>query len=401
MTARPARIVSLAAGGDGVSEDGLYVPYAAPGDLLEVEAEGARGTIARIVAPSPDRAEPVCPHFGICGACQLQHMALPAVLAWKREQVARALAQAGLTPDIEATLDAHGDGRRRVTLAIKNGVAGYHLRGSHAVMPVESCPILAPGLARAIPFAQALAKALPDKWVSLALTATQSGIDADIKGPLHSNARLNRTLATLAREHGLARLTAEREPLALYRTPQIGMGPVATVVLPPGAFLQATAKGEDVLGGLVLDGVKRSRKVADLFCGVGPFAIRLAARAQVYAADSDADAVAALRKAVAVPGFKPVVAERRDLFRRPLVAQELEPFDAVVFDPAFDGAAAQAAELAGSRVPRIVAVSCNPASFARDAKILTDGGYAITRVTPVDQFRFSTHVEIVAQFERR
>ena len=215
MTARPARIVSLAAGGDGVSEDGLYVPYAAPGDLLEVEAEGARGTIARIVAASPDRADPVCPHFGVCGACQLQHMTLPAVLAWKREQVARALAQAGLTPDIEAALDAHGEGRRRVTLAIKNGVAGYHLRGSHAVMPVDACPILAPGLARAIPFAQALAGELPDKWVSLLLTATQSGIDADIKGPLHSNARLNRSLAALAREHGLARLTAEREPIAL------------------------------------------------------------------------------------------------------------------------------------------------------------------------------------------
>ena len=401
VTLARGRVASLGAGGDGVTEDGVYIPFTVPGDEIAFEADGSRGRLAEILTPSPDRVQPPCPHFGVCGACQLQHVSGDVYRDWKRDQVVRALAQAGLDTPVGALVDAHGEGRRRVTLAVKHGVAGYHRRASHEVMPVETCPILAPGLEGAIGFARALAAEIPDKWVSLLLTATLSGMDADIKGPLHGNARLNARLASLAQAHGLARLTAEREPVALYRSPQIGVGAVAMLTLPPGAFLQATAKGEEVLAGLVLDGVKRARKVADLFCGVGPFAIRLAARAQVYAADSDADAVAALRKAVAVPGFKPVHAERRDLFRRPLSPPELEAFDAVVFDPAFDGAAAQAAELARSRVPRIVAVSCNPVTFARDARLLVDGGYALTRVTPVDQFLYSSHVELVAQFERQ
>ena len=383
-----------------MTEDGIFVPFSAPGDVLEIDGEGKRGTIARVVEPSPDRVTPPCAHFGVCGACQTQHIAHDAYRVWKRSLVLRALEAAGITAEVAPLVDAHGEGRRRVTLALKNGVAGYHRRGSHEVMAATMCPILTPGLGGALAFAQALADEMPHKWLSLLVTATQSGMDADIKGPLHGNARLNARLAAIARDHGVARLTAEREPLALFRAPQIGMGAVAIATLPPGAFLQATAKGEEVLAGLVLDGVKRARKVADLFCGIGPFAVRLAVRAQVYAADSDADAIASLRKTAALPGLKPVTAERRDLFRRPLARIELEPFDAVVFDPAFDGAAAQSVELARSGVPRIVAVSCNPQTFARDAATLIAGGYALTRVTPVDQFLYSPHVELVATFQR-
>jgi 23S rRNA (uracil1939-C5)-methyltransferase len=383
-----------------VTEQGTFVSYAAPGDLVEIEAEGKRATLLKVVEASADRVVPPCIHFGTCGACQTQHIAHEAYRSWKHALVKRALEAAGIQAEVAPLVDAHGEGRRRVTLALKHGVAGYHRRGSHEVMPASMCPILSPGLSGALGFAQALATEMPEKWLSLLITATEAGMDADLKGPLHGNARLNARLASIAREHGVARLTAEREPLALFRPPRIGLGAVATAMLPPGAFLQATARGEEVLAGLVLDGVKRARRVADLFCGIGPFAVRLAARAQVYAADSDADAVASLRKTAAVPGLKPVNAERRDLFRRPLAAIELEPFDAVVFDPAFDGAAAQSAELARSQVPRIVAVSCNPQTFARDAAVLIGGGYALTRVTPVDQFLFSPHVELVATFER-
>lgn len=400
LTARRARVVALAPGGDGVTDDGVFVPFAAPGDVLDIVGEGRRARIEAIIEPSPDRVPPPCPHFGVCGACQVQHLSADAYRAWKRESVVRALQAAGIETDIAEIIDAHGAGRRRVTFALKHGVAGYHLRGSHEVMPVTVCPILAPSLDGAIAFAQALAAEMPEKWLSLLVTATQAGLDADIRGPLHRNARLTARLSVLAREHNLARLTAEREPVALYRTPQIGIGPVAMVVPPPGVFLQATARGEEVLANLALDGLKRSRKVADLFCGIGPFAIRIAARSQVYAADSDADAVAALRKGASVPGLKPVMAERRDLFRRPLVASELEPYDAVVVDPPFDGAAAQTAELARSSVPRIVYVSCNPVTFARDAAVLTGSGYRLTRVTPVDQFLYSTHIELVGVFER-
>jgi 23S rRNA (uracil1939-C5)-methyltransferase len=383
-----------------VTEQGTFVSYAAPGDLVEIEGEGKRATLLKVVEPSADRVAPPCIHFGTCGACQTQHIAHEAYRTWKHGLVKRALESAGIKAEVAPLVDAHGEGRRRVTLALKHGVAGYHRRGSHEVMPARMCPILSPGLSGALSFAQALAAEMPEKWLSLLITATEAGMDADLKGPLHGNARLNARLASIAREHGVARLTAEREPLALFRPPRIGLGAVATAMLPPGAFLQATAKGEDVLAGLVLDGVKRARRVADLFCGIGPFAVRLAARAQVYAADSDSDAVASLRKTSAIPGLKPVTAERRDLFRRPLAAIELEPFDAVVFDPAFDGAAAQSAELARSSVPRIVAVSCNLQTFARDAAVLIDGGYALTRVTPVDQFLFSPHVELAATFER-
>lgn len=378
----------------------MFVPFTAPGDLVEIAGEGRRAALVRVVEPSPDRVTPRCDHFGVCGACQTQHIAHEAYRAWKHGLVVKALEAASISANVAPLVDAHGEGRRRVTLALKHGQAGYHRRGSHDVMAATMCPILAPGLSGALAFAQALAAEMPDKWLSLLVTATQSGMDADIKGPLHGNARLNARLAAIAREHGLARLTAEREPVALFRPPQVGLGPVATAMLPPGAFLQATAKGEDVIAGLILDGVKRARKVADLFCGIGPFTVRLAARAQVYAADSDAGAVASLRKTAAVPGLKPVTAERRDLFRRPLARIELEPFDAVVFDPAFDGAAAQSVELARSEVPRVVAVSCNPQTFVRDAATLIAGGYRLGRVTPVDQFLYSPHVELVAEFTR-
>ncbi len=383
-----------------MTQEGVFVPFSAPGDLLEIEEAGKRAAIVEVIEPSPERVTPPCRHFGACGACQTQHIAHEPYRVWKHGLVVRALQSAGVSIEVAPLVDAHGEGRRRVTLALKNGVAGYHRRGSHDVLPATMCPILSPGLSGALAFAQAIAAEVPDKWLSLLVTATQSGMDADIKGPLHGNARLNARLAAVAREHGVARLTAEREPLALFRTPQIGLGAVATATLPPAAFLQATARGEEVLAGLVLDGVKRARKVADLFCGIGPFAVRLAARAQVYAADSDADAIASLRKTAAIPGLKPVQAERRDLFRRPLARIELEPFDAVVFDPAFDGAAAQSVELARSVVPRVVAVSCNPQTFARDAATLIAGGYALTRVTPVDQFLYSPHVELVATFQR-
>lgn len=383
-----------------MTEEGVFVSFAAPGDLVEIEPDGKRARLVRVIEPSPDRVTPPCIHFGVCGACQTQHIAPDAYRAWKRGLVVRALESAGIETTIADLVDAHGEGRRRVTLALKHGTAGYHRRGSHEVMAAEMCPILSPGLANALPFARALAAEMPEKWLSMLCTATESGIDADLKGPLHGNARLNARLAAIAREHGLARLTAEREPIALFRQPTLGIGPVATLVPPPGVFLQPTLKGEETLAHLACDVFRRARRVADLFCGVGPFAIRLAAWSRVWAYDTDGLAVAALRRAAAVPGFKPVIAERRDLFARPLTKAELEQFDAVVLDPPFDGAASQCAELAKSNVPMIRYVSCGPQSFARDARTLIDGGYTLAKVTPVDQFLYTPHVELVAEFMR-
>jgi 23S rRNA (uracil1939-C5)-methyltransferase len=206
-------------------------------------------------------------------------------------------------------------------------------------------------------------------------------------------------LAGVAAEHDLARLTRHGELVALSRQPTLRVGKTI-VQLPPAAFLQATAAGEAALARLTLAACEGATKIADLFAGIGPFALRLAERARVLAVDDDESALAALKRAAATPGLKPIETERRDLFRRPLRADELKSFDAVVFDPPRQGAEAQARELAASRVPLIVAVSCNPATFARDAAALTSAGYRLAEVTPVDQFRYAAHVEIVARLER-
>jgi 23S rRNA (uracil1939-C5)-methyltransferase len=277
---------------------------------------------------------------------------------------------------------------------------GFTAVSTHHIVPIDRCPILAPGLAGAIAAAWAIAETLGGaKPLDIQATATDTGLDIDVRGsgPLHPAQSV--ALARLADSRRLARLTRHGELIARRAQPTVRMGRAA-VPLPPGAFLQATAVGEETLARLVATHVGDAKTVADLFCGVGPFALRLAARAKVTAADSDEAAVAALREAAKTPGLKPITAERRDLFRRPMLASEFARLDAVVFDPPRQGAEAQARALAASKVAVIVAVSCNPATFARDAKILLDGGYRLTAVTPVDQFRYSAHVEIVARLVR-
>jgi len=238
------------------------------------------------------------------------------------------------------------------------------------------------------------------KPLDIQVTATDAGLDVDVRGSGPLPPTLVARLAQVAEEHRLARLTRHGELLAQRAVPTVHMGR-ASVALPPGAFLQATAAGEAAIADFILAHTREARRVADLFAGVGPFALRLAERAIVLAVDGDEAAVTALsRAAAAAPGLKPVTTERRDLFRRPFLARELERFDAVVFDPPRQGAEAQARELAGSAVPLVIAVSCNPTTFARDAKILVDGGYRLAAVVPIDQFRYSAHVEIAARLER-
>jgi 23S rRNA (uracil1939-C5)-methyltransferase len=289
--------------------------------------------------------------------------------------------------------------RRATHDILQVGFAAFH---AHRIIPIDRCPILAPGLAGTIDAAWAIAEVLKPtaKPLDIQATATDGGIDADVRGSGPLTPPLIQALARVAEAHKLARITRHGELVAQRTVPTVRIGR-ATVALPPGAFLQATALGEETLARLVLRHVGGAKAVADLFAGVGPFALRLAERARVLAADSDAGAIDALRRAAAATsGLKPVTAEVRDLFRRPFVAKELAGLDAVVFDPPRQGAEAQAHELAKSRVPVIVAVSCNPVTFARDAKILVNGGYRLDEVTPVDQFRYSAHVEMAARLER-
>jgi 23S rRNA (uracil1939-C5)-methyltransferase len=307
-------------------------------------------------------------------------------------------------------IDAHGEGRRRVVFHARRGThdvleVGFSAARAHQLIAIDRCPVLAKSLDGALKAAWAIAETLDAtrKPLDIQVTATDAGPDVDVRGSGPLTPKLIAALARVAAGQNLARLTRHGELIAQARPPTLRMG-AASLVLPPAAFLQATAEGEAVLARLVLDacaGVKKS--VADLFAGVGPFALRLADRVRVTAADEDENALAALQRAAATAtagGSKPVTVERRDLLKNPLVATELNHFDAVVFDPPRQGARTQSRELAASRVPVIVAVSCNPATFARDMRQLIDGGYRLAEVTPVDQFRYSAHVEIVARLEK-
>jgi 23S rRNA (uracil1939-C5)-methyltransferase len=401
--------------GDGIADSPagpLYVPYTLPGESAEVDpwpGHPDRRHLLKIEVASRARIAAICPHFGTCGGCALQHWAPAPYRDWKRSLVVEALAESGFAAAdalVDPLIDAHGEGRRRAVFhAWRRGhdvlEVGFAALRAHQLVAIDHCPVLAPSLAGAIEAAWAIAEALAAerKPLDIQATATEAGLDIDVRGsgPL-SPSRMT-ALARLAQTHALARLTRHGETVAQRALPIVTMGSAA-VVLPPGAFLQATAAGEAALAALVLEHCGAAKSVGDLFAGVGPFALRLAERAKVTAAEQDQAAVAALQEAAKTPRLKPITAERRDLFTRPFMAKELSRLEAVVFDPPRQGAQAQAGELAASPVPVVVAVSCNPLTFARDARILADGGYRLTRVTPVDQFLYSAHVELAARFEK-
>jgi 23S rRNA (uracil1939-C5)-methyltransferase len=399
--------------GDGIADgpDGpIYVAGALPGETVEVEAwpgHPDRRHLLNVETPSVERAAPICPHFGICGGCALQHWNAAPYRAWKRGLVIEALRQEWLDAPVGDLIDAHGEGRRRAVFhARRLGhdviEVGFSAARAHRIIAIDRCPVLAKSLDGALPAAWAIAEALvlTEKPLDIGVTATDAGLDIDVRGSGPLKRAQMAALARIAASRNLARLTRHGELIAQASAPTIRMG-TATVLLPPAAFLQATAEGEATLSRLVLSACEGVSRVADLFCGVGPFTLRIAQRARVFAADEDAAAIDALKRAAATTsGLKPIEAQARDLFRNPLVADELKRLDAVVFDPPRQGAQAQARALAESKVPLIVAVSCNRDTFARDLRILVEGGYRIAEVTPVDQFRYSEHVEIVARLER-
>jgi 23S rRNA (uracil1939-C5)-methyltransferase len=392
-------IDSLGQHGDGIAEIGLervFVPFTLPGERVEIAREGERATLLTVLEPSTARADPICPYFGSCGGCALQHMSPVTYAAFKRELVVTALAHAEVETVVEPLIDATLPGRRRATLHVRKATAGYMRAKSHDVLDIEVCPILVPGLSRNAPrIARALHALAGDGDASF--TATDTGLDMSVK----SERKLKPVqLGEFARTHKLARLTFNGDPVFMAHPPAVKMGR-SLVEIPPASFLQATEAAEATLARLVVEGVGKAKMVADLFCGVGPFALRLAETSRVYAADSDRQALAALTKAFNhTQGLKPVETRVRDLFRDPLAPIELEPIDAVVFDPPRAGAEAQCRELARSKVKTVVAVSCEPKTFARDAAILIGAGFRLDRVTPVDQFAYSTHVEVVGVFRR-
>ena len=408
LVERDLTVVDIGARGDATAEgpDGpIYLPYALPGEKVRARIGGDRGDVLAVLEPSPERVTPPCPHFGRCGGCQLQHWAEEPYLAWKREQVARALAKRGIGGPVEPIVRAWGQGRRRATLHAARGRFGFIALGGAAIVPVEQCPVLSPALVAALPALKLIGALFSATRgdLNLQVLASETGLDVNVKGAgkvaAFDSARLA-DAARVAQEHDFARLSFDGEPFITHRAPFVVMGR-AHITPPPGAFVQPTAEGERVLAALALEAVAGAERVADLFSGIGTFALRIAEQAETQAVEGEDAMLAALKLAAEhAEGLKPVSILRRDLLRTPLSALELKRFDAIVFDPPRSGARLQAEQIAKSKARKVAAVSCDPATFARDAKVLLDAGFELAKITPVDQFRWSPHIEIVGAFER-
>ncbi|SFP37928.1 class I SAM-dependent RNA methyltransferase [Sphingomonas rubra] len=385
-------ILRVAARGDGVADDGRHAPLSAPGDTL---------TDAGEVVPGPHHQAPPCRHFPDCGGCQLQHLDDESYAGFVADRIAGALDAQGLSAPLRPTLLSPPRTRRRATLHAERGLLGFTAEASHRIVDMRECHILAPPLFALVAPLRALFQKLGLKRrADVHLALADQGPDILVTGFAPEGLAAAEAITAFCERHAVARLSLDDglgpetrwEPQPVTIT--LSGIPVA---FPPGGFLQATSQGEDALVAAVREAVGDARTVADLFAGLGTFALALPAR--VYAAEGARDAITALKSAAAMRA-RPIFTEHRDLFRRPLTVAELDRFDAIVLDPPRAGAREQAAALADCTVASIAYVSCNPSSFARDAKAMVAGGWRIDWIQPVGQFRWSTHVELAARFVR-
>lgn len=396
----------LGAKGDGVATrggDAVYLPFALPGERWRVG-----GDVLQRLSDSPDRAAPVCRHFLTCGGCLAQHMSPTLYRDWKRGLVVEAFRHRGIAAEVAPIVVVDAASRRRAFLGVERRgaevIIGFREEGQHALVDLAECPVLDPLIVSAVPGLRDLARrVMVDRAGGrLVVTRLDHGLDVSFdNGRKDLSPHEKAEVAVMAQALRLARLVVGGETIVAAGKPVVTIGGVA-VEIEPGLFLQAVPQAERLLADLCVKALPKSAKtVADLFSGVGTLTLPLARRAAVSAYDSDKRAVAALANAVRhAQGLKPVTPIVRDLFRDPLSARELNFFDAVVFDPPRAGAAEQAERLAKSRVGLVIAVSCNPATFARDARTLIDGGFRMGPVTPIDQFLYSAHVEAVTVFRR-
>ena len=403
-------IESVGARGDGVA-GGVYAPLTLPGERVLTRVEGERAELIELLVASEDRVAPPCPHFGDCGGCALQHWADGPYLAWKVDQIRQALARVRVETEILTAFCVGEGSRRRLALHARRVgrevVLGFKARRSWRVAAITECTVADPRLVAALPDLAAIAEPFlehPKSAPTLHVTLTLTGLDIDVtgverrSGGLSADARLRAAQAAATAD--VARVTLSGEVVYQARAPMVRMG-AASVALPPGAFLQAAPMAETAMVAFAAAAAGGARKIADLYCGVGAFTFPLAAIAPVLAADVSPGAVESLVKAAGTaPGLKSISATARDLDRRPLLASELGGVDVVVFDPPRAGATVQCGEIARSGCARVVAVSCNPATFARDARTLIDGGLRLEKVLPVDQFLWSPHIELVGVFSR-
>lgn len=407
-----AAIGAMGAQGDGVALTGsakVYIPFTLPGETVRAQIEGAKGKVIVIEQASPDRASPLCKHFGVCGGCSLQHWREEPYAEWKLGLVKTALAREGLGASVEGLKTYPAASRRRATFtARKDGGTlrlGFNAAQSHDLVDLEECPILLPQLGSALPpLKAALAGALPNRGgAKVCLTSAENGLDCIVEAPRLAPERQAQVTETLL-SAGVVRATWNGETVFFKEAPFVLAGGVK-VMLPQGAFLQAVEDCErdiaDFAGEALAEAKVEKGPVCDLFAGLGAFTFPCAKRSSVAAYEENPAATAALEEASkGAHGLKPVHATRRDLFRNPLGPMELKAFSAAIADPPREGAEAQSRALAASQIRAVVMLSCNPVTFARDAAILVAGGFSLARLAAFDQFRFSPHVEIAAAFVR-
>lgn len=412
MSTRQVTIDRLGAQGDGIGAiDGepVYVPFSLPGETVSIERNGKKGRLVSVDKPANERIVPGCQHFGpqgqSCGGCSVQHLEPSAYGTWKRRLVTDALASRGLEADVDELVRCQAGSRRRAVFTVRKtqmGVLfGFNRAASNTIIDVQKCPVLSPGIEAKLPDLRAIASVLAKgtRPFRLNVLETLAGLDVAAEQVRLSN-KQRRTAIDKALQLDLARLAIDDEILIEPRKPALDFSGVP-VVPPPGTFVQASQDAQETMTELAARHLAGFKKCADLFSGCGAFALRLAPHAAVHAVESDAASLAALDAAARhKSGLKPVSIERRDLFRSPLQAFDLKTYGGVVFDPPRAGAEAQSHALAQSKVERIVAVSCNPVTLARDLRILIDGGFRLVGVTPIDQFLWSGHVEAVALLER-
>lgn len=412
MKAAPTTLViqRLGAQGDGVAEhEGrqIFVPLALPGETVEAEIAGDRARVIRILDAASDRAPARCSHYGECGGCALQHLPSDQYQSIKKALVTTALSYQGIHAPVDDVISIAPATRRRAVFAAyrrgKDVVVGFHGKRSHHIVSIRDCAVVTPGLLALLPKLGSLAViAAPAKdALTIATTETLTGFDVALTGaPKALPADARATLVQTAGALGIARLSINGHVEMERIAPQLRVGN-ADVHPAPGGFLQATRESEAAMLSLVQQALGDARRIVDLFAGAGTFSLPLASAATVHAVEGDEAALASLQQAAKkASGLKPLTTEKRDLFRRPLLRSELKRFDAAVIDPPRAGAEAQTQELAASDITRVAMVSCNAATFSRDLRIMLASGWRPTRITPVDQFLWSAHIEIVAALER-
>lgn len=393
--------------GDGIAEGPVYVPGALPGEIVQGTLDGSVLRDAKIIEPSSDRVRPPCSHAKSCGGCQLQHASDDFVAKWKMEVVERALAAHGITTQMRPILTSPAQSRRRAAFSAKRtkkaAIAGFHKKQSDIVIAIPNCQLVHPDVMAALPLVEELAVVGGSRKgeISVLVTLTDNGLDLSVSGGKPIDDALRITLSDLTRKHNIARISWDDE-IALQREKPILRLGNAPVSPPPGAFLQATKDGEAALVAAVQEILGSGKRVADLFAGCGTFALPLAEKAEVLAVEGDKAMTHALEEGWRQgKNLKKLTPLARDLFRNPLLPDELAKMDAVVIDPPRAGAEAQVAQIAKSDVPVIAHVSCNPTTFARDCGTLIAAGYQLDWVQTVDQFRWSTHVEVVGCLTKR